>query len=475
MKFWFSSFRHRHIFSLALLFILTCTGSWGCAQVKGEANGYSQLSWETQSFDPVAGDRLQLLPDTEIVRFKPRSLEFQKPLGFYSRIFAELSGQLDVDDPRSDFLSYIEDPINWDPTEQVLTPYVYGGEIGYQHTGTMLTVPGNISIGVQTRLEQAQVGYRTNIGEQAFTSQQPLTLLDGVYSPYLVVQSQPLPWFRFLGDFRMDVLSYDAQGVCRIACSQEPKGETDEIIPSFRGNVILGPWFGTEGFLNIGSGFYSNEEREPSGSTAVERLARSTIYEVGVRSRPWETINLMASVWSAQLASERVFLDQGDTTEKRGPSKRLGINVGSEMKLSDRFSVASQLTWSQAKDRTTGSNIPLAPEWIANITLTSLWGNGWSTSLNTTYIGTRPDEEGSTTTLPASTTMDLTARYQAPISPAKGTLEFSLGILNMTNSIGPSSQFLFDSQLGTNQTPTAELNYFPGQPRMLVGGISWVY
>ena len=106
--------------------------------------------------------------------------------------------------------------------------------------------------------------------------------------------------------------------------------------------------------------------------------------------------------------------------------------------------------------------------------LISEWENGWTTTFQMNYIGQRPDEENATT-LSSLTTYDLMGRF-TPLTPdTPENLEISLGILNLTNTTAPSSQFFFDSNLGANQSPVADLNYFPGQPRMFVGGLTWTF
>ena len=164
-------------------------------------------------------------------------------------------------------------------------------------------------------MDQALVGYRPPSPGEEFSGPIPLNLLDGMYAPYVALHTQPLPWLRVLGDVRLDVVSFDLQRVCRTTCSKEPNGRNNDVIPSFKGNVILGPWFGTEWFLNVGTGFYNPDDREPAGSTLEKKLSRTTAYEGGVRTQPWDGIELMASLWSAELQTDFRFLEGGETIE----------------------------------------------------------------------------------------------------------------------------------------------------------------
>ncbi len=445
-------FSHTHRYACLLLLLLTVF----VMSIPGQAQLYDlgiDQTWVVQT---------------------PGSLAYQKSLGLEKRFFAEISGNVDEDDPLSDFSSYINDPVNWDPTTFIDRQFVYQSNVGFQQTGRMFNIPGTLSLGIQTRLDQALVGYRPPSPGEEFSGATPLNLLDGMYAPYVTLQTQPLPWLRVLGDVRLDVVSFDVQRVCRTTCSKEPNGENNDVIPSFKGNVILGPWFGTEWFLNVGTGFYNPDDREPKGSTLEERLSRMTAFEGGIRTQPWDGIELMASLWSADLQSDLRFLEDGETIEDGGPSRRFGTNLRAQMNLSNGLTLFGNLSASQAEFRQTGQEVPLAPNLTSQMGVTSEWENGLSATLQANYIGPRPDE-ANVTTLSSLTTFDLTGRYTPAIPNAPENLEVTLGILNLTNETGPSTQFFFNSQLNTNQTPVADVNYFPGQPRMFVGGISWSF
>lgn len=415
-----------------------------------------------------------LSPDQPWVVQTPGSLAYQKSLGLEKRFFAEISGNVDEDDPLSDFSSYINDPVNWDPTTFIDRQFVYQGNVGYQQTGRMFDIPGTLSLGIQTRLDQALVGYRPPSPGEEFSGPTPLNLLDGMYAPYVTLQTQPLPWLRVLGDVRLDIVSFDVQRVCRSTCSKEPNGGNNDVIPSFKGNVILGPWFGTEWFLNVGTGFYNPDDREPAGSIIEEKLSRTTAFEGGIRTQPWDGFELKASIWSAELQSDLRFLEDGETIEDGGPSRRFGTNLGAQMNLSEGLTLFGNLSASRAEFRQTGQEVPLAPNLTSQMGLTTEWANGWSTTFQANYNGERPDE-ANVTTLPSLTTFDLMARYTPSIPLAPESLEVTVGILNLTNETAPSTQFFFNSQLNTEQTPVADVNYFPGQPRMFVGGLSWTF
>ena len=184
-------------------------------------------------------------------------------------------------------------------------------------------------------------------------------------------------------------------------------------------------------------------------------------------------MRLRASFWRANLDNDLVFLNSGEETISSGSSRRLGLNLGAHINLLDWLDVSGGLTFSQAKFQETDAEIPLSPNLTSFATLKGQWENGWSSTLHIRHIGQRADSEDPSSTLPSFTTFDLTNHYALPVSPTIGRVDAFFGMLNITNSTGQHTQFFFDSQLGTNQAPIADLNFFPGQPRMVVGGFSW--
>ena len=97
---------------------------------------------------------------------------------------------------------------------------------------------------------------------------------------------------------------------------------------------MLGPFAGTELYVNAGLGFHSNDARgatitrDPStGEPAapVTPLVRAKGAEVGVRSVAIRHLQTSVAVWSLSLDSELVFAGDAGTTEAGRPSHRYGV------------------------------------------------------------------------------------------------------------------------------------------------------
>jgi hypothetical protein len=86
---------------------------------------------------------------------------------------------------------------------------------------------------------------------------------------------------RFVGGVRGDVHEFDVRDRCPDECAERPKGDVGAHIVNWKANLILGPWFGTEFFINDGTGFLSNDARAVVSDPTAAPLPRARSYERG--------------------------------------------------------------------------------------------------------------------------------------------------------------------------------------------------
>jgi hypothetical protein len=274
------------------------------------------------------------------------------------------------------------------------------------------------------------------------------------------------------GNLKLNILAFDVQHVCRTTCSLEPKGQGADMVPSAMGGLLLGPWFDTQIFINLGKGSYQFDEREPVGSTAEQQINRTRFLEFGFVTKPGSLIEVRGSLWGTRNNTDFAYNIEEEAFVNQGPSQRYGVNLKGEIGLPNQTTFTGGLTISRNTFRQSQQPIPHTPQIAGYAELHNAWTTNWSTTVGWHYIGRRSADNQSRSSFQ---TLDVLIQYQFQVNTDKEYLTASLGILNVGNHKIPFSLFHFDSGLTPDHSPTIDLNYSPGQPRTFVSGFSWVF
>ncbi len=378
----------------------------------------------------------------------------------------------------SNFTFFLKDQDNGDGINQHDQRYIYGGDVGYRQTGDLFGMRTVGSVGFQVRDDDI-----SNIRLGTQTKRVPTgTIVESAvqeasYSPYIKLELQPTPWMRLVGGMRADYLTFDVRNLCS-TCTQQPAGRKQSGQVSPKGNLILGPWFNTEFFVNYGTGFHSNDARSTvTGGNSP--LARAQGAEVGVRSKPWgpSGLELFTTLWWLDLQSELVFVGDEGTTEPRGPTRRYGVEVGGRGQVYGPLYFNGSFTWTHAEFKETGLAVPLAPDLTAYAALLLRWPEGLSSQIQMTYLGVRNLTEERTIKAPSWIDFDLTERYLLPIKLSHGHLEAILYVQNLFDTQWEQATFAFTSRLLPNDPVggVPDIHFVPGNPRFVMGGVAWYF
>lgn len=390
------------------------------------------------------------------------------------QFFANAYGQYYRLDLLTDFTFFLNDPVRGDGFSQFDRRVIYGGDIGFKQRIELLGVPTVGTVGFQTRVDDAHV----TLGTQTLRSPTGTTIDSDVrtvsYSPFVKAEVQPLSWMRLSGGVRSEFFTFDVSNRCAV-CSSQPDGRKGSGMVLPKMSMILGPWAGTEFFVNYGEGFHSNDARS-AVSIGAAPLARSQNYEVGLRSRPWgpDGLELIATAWRLDLKSELVLVGDEGTTEIRGATRRQGVEIAARGKLWGPLYVNGSFTWTQAEFRN-GDAIPLAPEYTAYGAAILQWPDGLTSQLQATYLGVRPLVEDRSIKSPSWITFDLSERYRIPVKLPHGRLEAFLFIQNLFNTQWEQAIFAFESRLRTEPAGVTDIHFVPGSPRTVMGGLAWYF
>ncbi len=373
----------------------------------------------------------------------------------------------------TNFTFFLNDPVNGDGIQQQDRRLMLGGNLGYRQTGDLFGIPSVATVGFQVRdddIPNIQLGTQTKRHPLATTIQSAVK--EASYSPYLKLEFQPMPWMRLAGGVRADYFTFDVQNLCD-TCPQQPAGRKQDGQVSPKINMILGPWYNTELFVNYGIGFHSNDARS-TVADASSPLARAKGAEVGLRSKPWgpDTIELLATVWMLDIGSELVFVGDEGTTEPRGATERYGVEVAARGRIYGPLYFNGSFTYTHAQFKN-GDAIPLAPELTAYAGVILQWPEGLSSQLQMTYLGVRPLTEDRSIKAPSWVTFDLTERYVLPVKLPRGKLEAILFIQNLFNTHWEGATFAFESRLPNEPAGVTDIHFVPGNPFFVMGGLGW--
>ena len=377
----------------------------------------------------------------------------------------------------TNFTFFLDNPVNGDGINQQDQRYMYGGNLGYRQTGEIFGIHSAATAWFQVRndsISNIRLGTQTKRTSTGIIVQNAVQ--EASYSPYMKLELQPMPWMRLAGGVRADYFTFDVRNLCD-TCPEQPAGRKDSGQISPKGNLILGPWFNTEFFVNYGTGFHSNDARSTIADDSSP-LARAQGIEVGLRSRPWgqDRMELTATFWGLDLKSELVFVGDAGTTEARGPTRRYGAEVGARGQIYGPLYFNGSFTWTHAEFKDTGLAIPLAPELTAYAALLLRWPEGLSSQLQMTYLGVRPLTEDRTINAPSWIDFDLTERYQLPVKLSYGRFEAFLFVQNLFDTQWEQATFAFQSRLpGEPAGGVTDIHFVPGNPRFVMGGLAWYF
>ena len=299
-------------------------------------------------------------------------------------------------------------------------------------------------------------------------------ILESSYSPYVQLDAQLTFWARLTGGVRADIFQFKVQDRCPSVCPQHAAGYASDTLPTTKGSLALGPWKGTEVFLNAGTGFHSNDARAVVTNPAIQPLARATGYEVGARTRQWDRVEFLVSLWSLDLQSELVFSGDAGTTEIRGATRRYGIELGNRTQLTDWLTFAGDLTFTRATFRGTDAAIPQAPLTMGRAELLARLPMGLTSSLQLVHLGPRWLTEDRSVSAQGFSILNVMARYRAP-SGRWQRLEAFLSIHNLLNAAWRQNQLFYESRLPAETAPVGDIHFVSGLPRLIMGGLSWYF
>ena len=284
----------------------------------------------------------------------------------------------------SNFTYFLNDPVNGDQFQQSERRTMTGASASTAWLASWGSVDVRNKVGVQTRYDHiSPLGlYATRARERLATVRED-RVKEGSAGFYFENTAYWQPTLRTVLGVRHDAYRFDVNSDKVTAHRTSPKL-----------SIILGPWAGTEYFINYGGGFHSNDARgvvqavDPATPLVATRGA-----ELGVRSEWLPGLQTSLSLWTLDIDSELVFAGDSGQTEASRPSRRRGVEwtshyIAAPWLLFDLDLSASRARYRQ--DDPAGNYVPESLSKVASFGVTVRDLDRWQGALEVRYFGQRP-------------------------------------------------------------------------------------
>jgi hypothetical protein len=367
----------------------------------------------------------------------------------------------------SNFTYFLEDPVEGDQFNQRDRRFLAGADVG-RSGGDAAT--GAWEYGLQARADHLpQVGLHRTAARQRLATVREDEVTQASLGVHFRHQRRWSPVVRTELGGRVDGFHFDV-------ASDDPRnsGRAHAALASPKAGLVLGPWAGTELYLNAGTGFHSNDARgvtarvDPAdGRSALEPaspLVRSRGAEVGVRRTTAGGLVSSLAVWGLALDSELVYIGDAGGTEPSGATRRFGLEWANFWRPRPWLALDADLALTQARYRDESAGGRRIPNSIGRV-LTAGVAFGRETgafgAVRLRHFGPQPLREDDSLRAPASTTWNIRAGWRAR------DWEVALEVLNATDRANLDIAYAYASRL-PSEAPEGEdgLHFHPAEPRL---------
>lgn len=365
----------------------------------------------------------------------------------------------------SNFTFFLNDTINGDMIEQGDTRFVTGANANYSQSNVLLGKKGKWSCGVNMRSDEidnqlwhSPSRIRENIQAHALIHQRST----GVYmSQQLNLSSKlhadiGLRWDNVLFDVE-DLILTDSNHTNYSGINSQ-----SGLHPKFNLQyTATEKWIL---FFNAGTGYHSNDARSSVQQIGMKQLPLAISSEIGTLVQLKKTVISLA-LWEMEMDNELVFVGDDGTTENKGSSRRLGMDVSLRAPLTKSLFLDGDLNWARSRfttnlfhsELTNNYFIPLAPKFTFSYGLT-FKKNKLECMLNARTMASRPANEDNTIVAHGYTVVMIGAAYKWK------KWKWNCSIDNLINVKWNEAQFATETRLKNESQPVKEIHFTPGTP-----------
>jgi len=367
----------------------------------------------------------------------------------------------------SNFTYFLDDPVNGDQFHQSDHRTVGGFQVEHQWSASWLGREVQSSVGLQARGDDISNGLFHTKDRVLLSTTRKDGIRELITGPYAQSLIRWTPWLRTETGLRADVWYADVQ-----SNNDLNSGHRTASLLSPKLSVLLGPWNGTEFYLNGGFGFHSNDARgatirvDPTTGEPVQQvnpLVRAKSVDIGVRTTAIPNVQTAVTVFRLDLDSELVFSGDAGATEASRPSRRTGIELQNFWRPLRWLSIDADLALSHARFTDfdpVGNHIPGAIERALSAGISYEDVAHTFGSLRVRYFGPRPLIEDASVSSRSSTLVNARFGYNF-----EAGLSLALEVFNLFNETASDIDYFYESRLPDEPAPVSDVHFHPAEPR----------
>lgn len=369
----------------------------------------------------------------------------------------------------SNFTYFDADPINGDQFNQ--RDRRTTSAINASHTWplTALGKESENTLGLQLQNDNIRNGLFSTVARQRLSTTRADHIVEGSIGIYYENNTRWTDTLRTVAGIRNDFYRFNVD-------SDNPanSGKATDSIVSPKLAFIFGPWAKTEYYINIGSGFHSNDARgttitvDPVSGIAADRvppLVRSKGAEVGIRTEIIPGLQSSFALYQLDFDSELVFVGDAGTTEAGRPSRRVGFEFNNYYKPVNWLTIDADVAFARARFQDAdpaGRRIPGAIEGVASVAVAVDNLGPYFGALQLRYFGPRALIEDNSVRSKSTTTVNGRIGYKL----GKHT-RIELEGFNLTNRKASAIDYFYASRLANEPVgqSTEDIHFHPIESR----------
>ena len=367
------------------------------------------------------------------------------------------------------------EPLNADQFIQAESRQVVGGAASQSLATPFGGYDSTTTVGASLRMDWLDpVGLYQGLAGQRVATVQESQVRQSLLGLYAENSTAWTPTFRTLVGARYDRMAVDVGSTIAANAGQQTADLTSPKL-----SLIFGPWNKTEYFVNLGSGFHSNDARgvtariAPKEATPVDptpALMRTTGSELGLRTEAIAGLQSSLALWQLNIGSELVFSGDAGDTGASGASRRWGLEFNNHYRATPWLLLDADIAISHAQfdapqgdAPNAGRYVPGSVETVVSVGAVISDRGPWSGQFQLRYFGPRPLIEDNSQRSDATMLAYLRLGYQL-----SRKTRLALDVFNVFDAKASDIDYYYTSRLkGEPAEGVADRHFHPVEPRSL--------